>query len=153
MVILGTGTMDKLPVEIDFGRARKIKRQWARFIYSFRITVNVRWTVFGQNKFDCQTISVVEITSTLVSRYMRRHMMMRHLGPRRYTNVFDESKINRIRWIAMFWTEYNDSLAHSVNRMCEWIVLNTANHACILLLVTIPRIESSHFSASTTHLR
>ena len=41
------------------------------------------------------------------------------LGPRRYTNVFDESKINRIRWITMFWTEYNDSLAHSVNRMRE----------------------------------
>ena len=32
------------------------------------------------------------------------------LGPSRYTNVFDESKINRIRWIAMFWTEYNDTL-------------------------------------------
>ena len=72
---------------------------------------------------------------------------------RRYSNVFDESKINHIRWIAMFWTEYNDSLAHSINRMREWIVLNTANHAYILLVVTIPRIESSSFSSSTTHLR
>ena len=34
--------------------------------------------------------------------------------PRRYTNVFDESKINRIRIFAMFWTEYNDSLAFTV---------------------------------------
>ena len=38
------------------------------------------------------------------------------LGPSRYTNVFDESKINRIRWIAMFWTEYNDTLKIKINK-------------------------------------
>ena len=37
-------------------------------------------------------------------------MIHKIVGPRRYTNVFDETKINRIRWIAMFWTEYNDTL-------------------------------------------
>ena len=35
------------------------------------------------------------------------------LGPRRFTNVFDESKINRIRIFVMFWTEYGDSRAYS----------------------------------------
>ena len=35
------------------------------------------------------------------------------LGPRRFTNVFDESKINRIRIFAMLWTEYNDSLVRT----------------------------------------
>ena len=35
------------------------------------------------------------------------------LGPRRFTNVFDESKINRIRIFAMLWTEYNDSFVRT----------------------------------------
>ena len=35
------------------------------------------------------------------------------VGPRRFTNVFDESKINRVRIFTMLWTEYNDSLVHT----------------------------------------
>ena len=35
------------------------------------------------------------------------------LGPRRFTNVFDESKINRIRIFTMLCTEYNDSLVRT----------------------------------------
>ena len=50
--------------------------------------------------FDYQTLILENISGYL-------------LGPRRFTNVFDESKVNRTRIFAMFWTEYCDSLAYS----------------------------------------
>ena len=47
-------------------------------------------------------------------RYVdKKNNVLSILGPGRFTNVFDESKINRIRIFAMFWTEYDDSLAYS----------------------------------------
>ena len=44
---------------------------------------------------------------------MTSQMTWYYLGPRRFTNVFDESKINRIRIFAMLWTEYNDSFVRT----------------------------------------
>ena len=77
--------MDKLPVAIDFGPARKIKRQYGNKLDLFIISA-LRSMFVGPFSAKTslivgQTISeiVVEITLTLVSRYMRRHMMMRRL--------------------------------------------------------------------------
>ena len=53
------------------------------------------------------SIGVLSFVAQL--RYVDKKNVLSILGPRRFTNVFDESKINRIRIFAMFWTEYGDS--------------------------------------------
>ena len=57
------------------------------------------------------SIGVLSFVAQL--RYVDKKKLLSKLGPRRFTNVFDESKINRVRIFAIFWTEYNDSLAYS----------------------------------------
>ena len=60
-------------------------------------------------------------------RFVKSKIMWRHLGlisivpltaanilgPIRFTNVFDELKINRIQIFVMLWTEYNDSFVRT----------------------------------------
>ena len=67
-------------------------------------------------------------THTCSFDIVSRQMGVQWLGPRRYTNVFDESKINRIRWIAMFWTEYNDTLKKKKKKKKLWFVLFGSEH-------------------------
>ena len=71
------------------------------FNYSF-----FPWKTFFNDLYS----SMYSLWWELEASSHRRFVGYLSLGPSRYTNVFDESKINRIRWIAMFWTEYNDTL-------------------------------------------
>ena len=60
----------------------------------FRVTVYVQWIGFGQNKYMIigQTLPAVEITMTLVLRYMHLHMKVSRLW---YRNTYRDNNNNK----------------------------------------------------------
>ena len=93
---------------------------------------------------NCRNTSLSSVVGCVCVRVILRIAnWVSLLGPSRYTNVFDESKINRIRWIAMFWTEYNDTLKKIVNRIRfrTFTVMQVSKNYLILLFTFNDRCD------------
>ena len=69
------------------------------------------WGIRPTRQCDCLIIIVMSwAVATGPQAVPNQHRMCDtacRLGPRRFTNVFDESKINRIRIFVMLWNEYD----------------------------------------------